>query len=213
MRATDVLPLYAAAPLPVRAFLKGRLLLSDLDRVEALVPRSGTVADLGCGHGLFANYMALSAPGRDVTGIDLSREKIAHATATVGRRTNIRFLCGDIIGAELPPVDAVTIVDVTYLMPVEEQFSLLKAAYAASKPGGTLVWKAQEQRPRWKYAITYTQELAATAAGLTEGKRGGLYFLSREEAASLLGKAGFYPEIVEMPTRRPYTDILYIGKK
>lgn len=213
MRASDILPLYAAAPLPVRAFLKGRVLLSDLDFVESRVPRSGAVADLGCGHGLFANYLALSAPARDVTGIDLSREKIAHAAATVGRRTNIRFTCGDIHGAELPPCDAVTIVDVTYLMPAEEKLSLLKAAYAALKPGGTLVWKAQERRPRWKFAFTYAQELAATKAGLTAGKRGGFFFLSRQEAASLLEKAGFYPEIVEMPTRRPYTDILYIGKK
>ena len=194
-------------------FLRGRVLLSNLDFVEAHVPRSGRVVDLGCGHGLFANYIALSAPGRDVTGIDLSREKIAHATATVGRRSNIRFACGDILGAEMPPCDTVTIVDVTYLMPFEEQLSLLQAACAALKPGGTLVWKSQERHPRWKFAFTYLQELAATTAGLTEGKRGGLFFPGREEAVSLLIKAGFNPEIVEMPTRRPYTDILYIGKK
>ncbi|MHB1325921.1 MAG: hypothetical protein ACYDGS_09615 [Thermoleophilia bacterium] len=37
------------------------------------------------------------------------------------------------------------------------------------KPGGLLVWKAQEWRPRWKYAWTYLEELITTSAGITGG--------------------------------------------
>lgn len=213
MKAYDVLRLYADAPLPVRAVLKGRVLLSNLEFVEGHVPAAGTIVDLGCGHGLFANLMALSAPGRDVTGIDLSPEKIRHARATVGERPNIRFTCGDVLKEPLPPGDAVTIVDVLYLLSPAEQLAVLQAARRALRPGGMLVWKAQERRPRWKFAWTWLQEQVATAAGLTRGKRGKLAFLSREAAVSLLEQAGFRPAVVAMPTRLPYTDILYIGRK
>lgn len=212
MKASDVLALYRNAPRPARVFLKGRVLLSNLELIESYVPRSGTIVDIGCGHGLFANLMAMSSPGRQVTGIDISPGKIEHARATVGGRANIKFICSDVLDTGLPHCDAVTIVDVMYLLPAAMQLEILKAVRQGLGPGGVLVWKAQERKPRWKYAWTWLQELAATSTGLTQGKRGKLSFLSREEAVSFLKQAGFHPSIVEMPTRLPYTDILYLGR-
>jgi 2-polyprenyl-6-hydroxyphenyl methylase/3-demethylubiquinone-9 3-methyltransferase len=211
LKAADALSLYRDAPFHTRAFLRGRVLLSDLDLVESHVPRGGEVLDLGCGHGLFANLMALRSPGRQVTGIDLSAARIEQARATVGQRPNIRFVCGDMLEAELPICDVVTIVDVMYLLPARQQQEVLDACRKQLKPGGLLVWKAQERKPRWKYAWTYLQELLTTSAGITEGKRARLCFLSREEALSALRQAGFDPRAVDMPSWRPYSDVLYLA--
>ncbi len=212
MKATEALKLYRAAPLATRAFLRTRVLLSDLDFVERHVPDAGDILDLGCGHGLFANMMALDSRHRHVTGIDLSCEKIGHAQATVGKRDGIRFLCGDILTADLSPCDVITIVDVMYLLPRQEQEEILNICRQKLKPGGLLVWKAQETSPRWKYAWTHFQELLATSIGVTQGKRERLCFLSRRQALEALEGAGFAPSVVEMPTRRPYTDILYLAR-
>lgn len=206
------LELYRREPWGTRAFLKGRVLLSDLELVERQVPESGDIIDLGCGHGLFANLMALRCPGRRVTGIDLAAGKIEHARATVGDRRNISFARADIMKTDLPAVDAVTIVDVLYLLPFDRQRELLAATRRKLKPGGVLVLKAQERRPRWKFACTYLQELLTTSVGLTRGGRGRFYFPDRQMALAMLRQAGFEPEIVEMPTWRPYTDILYLGR-
>lgn len=208
----EALRLYGRQPLRTRAFLKGRVLLSDLELVERQVPLAGEIIDLGCGHGLFANLMALGSGERRVTGIDLDAARIALAQAAAGPLPNVSFLCADIRSAALPAADAVTIVDVLYLMPLAQQLEVLRAVREKLRPGGLLVLKAQERRPRWKFAWTYAQELLATSAGLTQGGRRRLYFPARQEALVMLGRAGFDPEIIEMPTRRPYTDILYLGR-
>ncbi|MFA6001606.1 MAG: class I SAM-dependent methyltransferase [Thermoleophilia bacterium] len=207
----DVLALYSDAPASVRLFLRVRELLSDLEFVERYVPRTGTIVDLGCGHGLFANLMALSAPERNVIGIDLSPEKIEHAQATVQGRRNIEFRCGDMLDRALPECDAVTIVDVLYLLSASGQEKMLRACRKILKPGGMLVWKSQERRPRWKYAWTYAQEMITTSTGITRGKRGSLTFMSREQALAAMSGAGFRPRIIEMKSFRPYSDVLYLG--
>lgn len=208
----DTLALYRDAPLAVRMFLRGRVLLSDLEFVERQVPRTGAVLDLGCGHGLFANLMALGSPSRQVTGIDLSPAKIQIAETTTGARPNIRFLVGDMLKLDLPECDIVTIVDVLYLLPRDRQQELLSACRSLLKPGGKLIWKTQETRPKWKYYWTYFQEFVTTSIGLTQGRHSRLCFLSREESLAALSEAGFTPRLVEMHTRRPYTDVIFVAE-
>lgn len=211
MKLSDVLRLYDGASIATRAFLRGRVLLSDLEFIERQVPPRGTVLDLGCGHGLFANLLAVRSPERRVIGIDIDPGKIEVARGTIGGRTNIEFVCASLDDAALPSCDVITIVDVLYLLPGEEQRRLLRECNEKLASGGLLVWKAQERRPRWKYAWTYFQELVATSAGLTRGKRGSLTFMSREESLDALSEAGFKPRIVEMKSRRPYSDVLFLG--
>lgn len=207
----DVLGLYAGAPRSVRAFMRGRVLLSDLEFIERQVPETGAIVDLGCGHGLFANLMALRSPGRFVTGIDLDPEKILVASKTIGNRGNIDFIAGDFFTAEIPECDVITIVDVLYLLKRSEQIHILQECRRKLRSGGLLVWKAQERRPRWKFAITWFQEMLTTSAGVTRGRRGRLSFLSREDAVDILQAAGFSVRVVEMRSYRPYSDILYLG--
>ena len=214
MRApADLLRLYGGAPAATRLFMRIRLLLSDMERVERETPRTGTILELGCGHGLFSNLLALRSPGRRVIGIDLSPEKIRHARASIGGRSNIEFISGDMLELQLPACDAITIVDVTYLLPLGEQQRLLQECRRLLRPGGVLVWKAQERRPRWKFAFTWLQEMLATSAGLTQGKRRGLHFPSRAEALAMMEATGFGARVVEVPTHRPYTDVIYVGTK
>lgn len=212
-RMRKVLSLYRRAPLSTRVFLRGRTFLSDLCFVEKHVPTAGEIVDLGCGHGLFSNLLALGHPQRHVTGIDLDPAKIDIARETVGTRTNVTFLCGDITQLDLPRCQAISIIDVMYLLPPGAQRAVLQACASILSPGGTLVWKAQEKRPRWKYVWTYGQELLATSIGLTQGRRGKLHFLAREEAEAALASAGFEPTTVEMRSWRPYSDILYLARR
>ena len=208
----DVLALYGEATPVQRAFLSGRVLLSDLDFIERFVPDCGTIVDLGCGHGLFANLMAMRSASRRVIGIDPSAARIRLAAKTVGNRANIEFIRGDVSGMDVSGCDAITIVDVLYLLPRAAQQLLLKECRRLLRPGGVLVWKAQERRPRWKFALTWFQELVATTVRFTQWRVGRLEFMSREEALAALAAAGFEARVVEMKSRRPYTDILYLAE-
>ncbi|HEU5288612.1 MAG TPA: class I SAM-dependent methyltransferase [Candidatus Limnocylindria bacterium] len=203
---------YGKAPLGARLFVHGRAFLSDLAMVERYVPKKGFVVDLGCGHGLFACVLRESSPTRRVLGIDLDPRKIEVARSAIQDTQWLRFEVGDIVASAPPKCDAVTIVDVLYLLPYETQEQVLRNAASALGEGGPLVVKAQERRVDPRYALTYAQELVTVSLGFTRGGRERFYFPSREEALAMFDRAGFVVDVVEMP-RRPYTDVVYLARK
>lgn len=203
---------YRRVPLMARLFVHGRAFLSDLAFVEKYVPRHGFIVDVGCGHGLFANVLAEASATRRVLGIDVDERKIATARATAEGRPEIRFEVGDAIAAAPPRCDAVTIVDVLYLLPFAAQEQVLRNAAAALLEGRPLVVKAQERSISPRYALTYGQELITVGLGFTRGGRSRFYFPTREEALAMFDRAGFVVDVVEMRLR-PYTDVLYLARR
>jgi SAM-dependent methyltransferase len=203
---------YRSAPLLTRLFVHGRAFLSDLAFVERFVPGNGFIVDLGCGHGLFACLLREASDTRRVLGIDIDEGKIAIARAAVRDTEWLRFEVGDIAADVLPRCDAITVVDVLYLLPFEHQERVLRNAGAALGEGGPLVVKAQERRTDPRYALTYAQEMVTVSLGLTRGGRERFYFPTRMEALAMFERAGFVVEVEEMP-RRPYTDVVYLARK
>ena len=166
--------------------------------VAAALPATGRILEIGCGHGLFAAYAALSEPGRSVVGVDIDAAKIAHARdaarrfptpaatpagspgpagAGPGEPAGAATGSGRLVfavarsGAVPPgPWDAVVVVDVLYLLPAREQRLLLTEAAAALAPGGRLVVKEMGDRPRWKVRWNTLQEtLSVRVLRITAG--------------------------------------------
>lgn len=203
---------YRAAPMVARTLVHGRAFLSDLAFVDRYVPRHGYVVDLGCGHGLFANLLAEAAPNRRVLGIDMDERKIEIARATIQGREGIKFEVGDIVDEAPPKCDAITIVDVLYLLSPADQEAVLRKAAAALVENAPLVVKAQERAATPRYALTYAQELVTTALGITRASARRFHFLSRPEAVAMFERSGFLVDVIDMPAR-PYTDVLYLARK
>ena len=203
---------YRGAPLVSRWFVHGRAFLSDLAFVERYVPRHGFVVDLGCGHGLFANVLAEAGPGRRVLGIDVDERKITVARRTIAGREGLRFEIGDVIHEVPPRCDAITIVDVLYLLTPSDQEAVLRKAAQALAPNASLVVKAQERAATARYALTYGQEMLTVGLGFTRRSARRFHFLARAEALAMFARAGFLVDVVEMP-RRPYSDVLYLARK
>ena len=203
---------YRSAPLMARWFVHGRAFLADLARIEEYVPRHGFVVDLGCWHGLFANLLVEVSDRRRVLGLDSDPRKIAVARSTVGGREGLRFEVADIVAVPPPRCDAITIVDVLYLMEADDQERVLRNCAAALAEGAPLIVKAQEARLDPRYALTYAQEVVSVSLGFTRGGRRGFHFPSREEAFGMFTRAGFRVDAIQM-RRRPYTDVLYLARK
>jgi len=206
-----VLALYDDSPTVDRLFVRARAFLSDLAALERHTPRAGAILDLGCGHGLVANLLALESAARDVTGIDIAEDKVAAASRTVGGGGNVRFAVADATTYAGGPYAAITVADAFYLIPPAGQRALLVSCARMLAPDGVLIWKSQTRRPRWKYAITLGQEWLMTNLGPTQGH--GLYFLDTDESLAALRAAGL--EAVALPLRswRPYTDVLFLAYK
>jgi 2-polyprenyl-6-hydroxyphenyl methylase/3-demethylubiquinone-9 3-methyltransferase len=203
---------YRSTPLVARAMVHGRAFLSDLAFVDRYVPRHGFIVDLGCGHGLFANLLAEASANRRVLGIDVDLRKIEIARATIQGRETIRFEHGDIVHEPVPKCDAVTIIDVLYLLAPADQEEVLRKAAAALTENAPLIVKSQERSASPRYALTYAQELITNSLGLTHRGASRFHFPSRSEALERFERAGFLVDVIDMPGG-PYTDVVYLARK
>ena len=210
----DAIQLYSNQSLGIRLFLKLRHLLSPLEILENWVPKEGNILDVGCGHGLFTNYMALRAPSRNIVGVDPSISKIEVARRTESRVPNVHYILGDINDAlKHEPFDAITIVDVLYLLPEAEQREILRACYQLLNDSGILVVKAQDTKPRWRFLWTYIQEKVMVGlVKLTLGDRK-LHFLPAQKTRQILEEAGFSVEYFSLPSRIFYPNIAFVCRK
>ena len=124
--------------------------------VVDVLPRTGRVLEVGCGHGLFSTYLAQRVSGVQVHGVDIDADKVAVARrSSAGRPT---FAVAE--SGVLPegPWDAVVLVDVLYLLDEAGQRALLESCAAVLAPGGALVVKDMSTRPRWKAWVNRAQE-------------------------------------------------------
>lgn len=157
--------------------------------IEQTVPGEGSVIDLGCGWGMFANLLALKSPRREVYGIDLDEKKIRWARKTVGDRENIQFDVRDLASVELETVDAIVLYDVLHHLEEAVQFKVLKECYEKLSPGGRLILKENDVVPRWKFWVSHVVEMIACGFNITLSKK--ILFRSREEWVEILENQGF----------------------
>ncbi len=164
------LALFRGAPLGVRVHTTVRWFSAPFPAIAVALPTHGRVLEIGCGHGLFSAYAALSAPGREVLGVDIDADKVAHGRAAV---QGVRGLELDVApDGAVPdgPWDAVVVVDVLYLLPAAAQRRLLTEAASRLAPGGVLVVKEMGTTPRWKARWNALQEtLSVKVLRITEG--------------------------------------------
>jgi 2-polyprenyl-6-hydroxyphenyl methylase/3-demethylubiquinone-9 3-methyltransferase len=202
---------YRQESVGIRLFVRARHLLAPLERIAREVPRAGSVLDLGCGHGLFSNLLALQSAERDVLGVDPSSVKIEVARRSSAGLPNLRYMQGYVQDVEASGFDAICILDVLYLLPDAEKLALLRHCRRLIAPDGVLLLKTNDTYPRWKYAVTRLQERAMTGLGLTLGN-GQLYFRSAEQNAALLRAAGFRCDVADVGNWLPYPHRLFIAR-
>jgi len=208
----QALSCYRKLPLMVRFHNYVRHKTCPFDRIEPWVPQEGMIYDLGCGHGLFSIYLALSSRTRRIVGSDSSEDKIAAAILASHTISNVEFRQANILNLPMEMCDAVIILDVLYLMNHEQQEKIIERCRKYLRPGGLLIVTATDTRPRWKYLWAYFQELLAVRLfRITTGY--GLCFRPGGEFTSLFAKIGFEAHSEKIDRGYVYPHLLFICKK
>jgi 2-polyprenyl-3-methyl-5-hydroxy-6-metoxy-1,4-benzoquinol methylase len=186
----EALALYGGLPASVRVHTRIRSWTCPMDAVLERAPPAGRLLEVGCGHGLFANAAALAHPDLEVLGIDPDPRKIRWAQSTVDARGNVRFRCQGLGDVAERDFDAVAVLDVLYLVPRAEWPEFLGGLRGRLRPGGRLLLKDVEPRPRWKFYRCLAQEtVSVRLLGITHGSV--FAFADRAEMEGLLREAGF----------------------
>lgn len=218
--AKRALGLWKGSPRSSRIHTTIRAWTAPFEALEAKVPASGSILEVGCGHGVFATFLALSSKQRHVVGIDIDANKIALAKTMADRlapgEADLRFESR--ASGQLPETaggwDAIVFADVLYLLQPEDRKKLLIECAGALSSGGVLIVKEVDTEPRFKARIAQFQEFLATRViRITRGDA--MNFPSAAELAEELSLAGlvtssarldkgyFHPHCVVIGTKAP----------
>jgi 2-polyprenyl-6-hydroxyphenyl methylase/3-demethylubiquinone-9 3-methyltransferase len=184
---------HAGVPLRDRLHVAARLALCPFRWLSSLVLFAGLIVDLGCGHGHFCHALAEAAPERWVIGVDPSMHKLSIAAAVACQSPNVGFVRGSALSNPVVgPCQAVLLIDVLYLLSRAQQEQVLRNCYDRLVPGGTLLIKTMDARPRWKAALNRIEEwLAVRVLRITLSSGEALAFRSLSEWAALCARTGF----------------------
>ncbi|KKU10923.1 MAG: 3-demethylubiquinone-9 3-methyltransferase [Candidatus Woesebacteria bacterium GW2011_GWB1_45_5] len=190
-----------------------RRLLCPFEDLAKFLPSEGKILDVGCGHGIFARVLAKNHPERKILGIDPSGAKIKTAEKLAKNYKNVGFK-----RAYLKEInqkfDAITIIDVLYLLPQDERLKLLKKAKSLLAKDGLLLVKTDSKDPRWLFNILRFEEyLMVKILRFTHSDFGKIYHLGINEYKKLLTGAGF--KIVKFKVITsffPYRHPTYVAK-
>ncbi len=186
-----------------------------LPAIAACVPQQGMIVDLGCGHGLFAQLLARESADRQVIGVDLDAHKIVVAEPLTRNLPNLRFIAGDVAKIDIPPAQAVTILDVFYLVPFSVQERLLSICADRLAPGGVIVLKDMAERPHWKAWLNWLEEtLAVRVLKITASDGSGqFYFRPRAEWQALFNRLGFTVETISLDQGYYHPHVVFVARK
>lgn len=126
--------------------------VSTVRRWSSLLPRRGTVLDLGCGHGVPLAEM-LVGEGFRVSGVDASptmiaafRARFPDAPAEEGSVEDSRFFGR--------PFDGVIAWGLIFLLREEAQAGVIRRVASALEPGGRFLFTAPSQECDWTDILT-----------------------------------------------------------
>jgi len=173
-------------------------------------PRGDSIIDIGCGHGVLINLLAMCDCGyKKMIGVDLSAEKINVAKTTSSNRNS--FYLTDIFDLK-ESADVYSIFDVLYLLPHNLQEKLLKYIYDILPEDGYLILKEIGKKPKWKFLINIIQEsISVKLLHLTLG--GKFYFKSESDFNDILKNIGFKVTVEHIDRGYLHPHILYICQK
>ena len=201
---SELVAAYSDVPLGTKLFLAHRYWHSRFSDLERLVVSSGTVLDLGCGHGLFASFLGLRGPERRVVALE---KDVAKATVARGRVTNVSVEHRDVTLADFPRVDAVTLIDVAHHLESFEAQEVLLADIARSLPrGGQLVFKEVTTSLPFRFRATRALDWIAYPGEP-------LFFRHHDEFRRLLEAQGFSTRFIPFWKGLPYAPYVFDCRK
>lgn len=189
-------------------FAKIRLWDAPFEKLDRILPRSGSILDLGCGDGIVTNYLALSSSRRKITGIELNGDRVRFADRGL---KNTKFVKADVIRSKLDKnVDVILMVHLLHHLPsFEDQEEVIKNCYRALKKNGKLVIAEVDIKPTFKYLISWvTDHFIVPLLFEKRFFEPHIYFRKRRDWIKLLGSLGFSCKAISAESGKPFTHII-----
>lgn len=189
-------------------FTKIRFWDAPFKEISKMVPKKGTIVDLGCGDGILVNYLAIESSKRKLVGIEKNRDRIKEAGKGF---KNAKFVRGDVLTQKFPNADCILIVHVLHhLFSKDQQLILLNSVSKKLKRNGKLIVAEVIERPLAKYVFSWLTD-AFTVPILFEKKLFdfNFHYRSMNEWVRLLEENGFLVEAIPAHKGMPFSHAIF----
>ena len=106
---------YNSPSLWLRFYIFVRLLVCPFDKILYFLPKMKTLIDVGCGSGLWLNFLALKQKNIDLLmGVDIDGRKLKLARSSKNKK--IKYLDLKEYGNQKISTDCITLIDLFYLL-------------------------------------------------------------------------------------------------
>lgn len=191
---------------------------------ESLLPRAGTLVDLGCGRGIALALLAAAPrihaegiwpdgwpdpPGSlALVGVDAAGRVLRSARRALGQDAMIEEV--DLCGYEPPSCSAILLTDVLHYLPEDQQRALLERAAGALQEDGVLLIREADAARGWRFWVTRGAErLRAWSRGHIRQR---FHYRSTTQWRELLQSLGFIVSTVPMSQGTPFGNDLLIAR-
>jgi 1-acyl-sn-glycerol-3-phosphate acyltransferase len=191
-------------------YMRVKVSMEDKYRLfESLLPKKGTITDIGCGYGFLPYMLAFMSEDRIVIGTDYDTEKIAVADNCFSKTSNMRFFAADASECELPKSDAFIMSDILHYLPAIEQEKLIEKCIRNLNPNGMiLIRDADSSMSKRHWGTRYT-EFISTGVGFNKTKNK-LEFVSSTFIVDVVKKHNL--DIQKIDNTKLTSNVIYVIK-
>ncbi|MBI4058765.1 class I SAM-dependent methyltransferase [Candidatus Microgenomates bacterium] len=189
-------------------FAKVRFWDAPYVEVEKIVPKKGTITDLGCGDGIFTNFLALTSPKRKLTGIDIDSKRL---TAADKGLKNVQFKLADANKVNLPKSDAVILFHLLHHLKSQElQTEVLRKCIDSLRKNGKIIIIEIDVKFSFKYFLTlFTDHLIVPWFFDNKLYEPKIFFRHTKEWLILLNDLGLSCKVIMAEENKPFTHIIF----
>jgi 2-polyprenyl-3-methyl-5-hydroxy-6-metoxy-1,4-benzoquinol methylase len=161
-----------------------------------IIPRSGSIVDIGCGYGFLSYMLGLTSPQREITGIDYDEDKIRVANNCAIKTPHIHFIAQDITEYEFPKADVFVMNDVLHYLPAGLQIETIEKCIGKLNPDGMILIRDANTDLKNRHLGTRYTEFFSTNFGFNKTKHK-LSFLSKSVIEKLVENHSLQMETVD----------------
>jgi len=172
-----------------RLFAGLRLKILPLSEIDKVVPKEGTIVEIGCGHGIITNFLSLTSESRKMIGVDIDSRRIDIAKSTIGNRKNIDFVLGDFRNLQFREIDMIILFGVICLIPFDEWASLFTSIHSALKKNGKVLFHDVKKAKSWIFRLHKMREHLFHIMKITAGA--GFFVMEPKEIEDFLQRMNF----------------------
>lgn len=175
--------------------------------VEKLIPRVGTVVELGCGEGIFSNFLAVASAQRKIFSVDIDKNRIKEVDRGL---KNVIFKYGDATRMKIPKCNAIVMFHfLHHLTSFESQEKMIRSCFRSLGRNGKLIIVEVYVKPSLRYLISwFTDHFIVSILFEKKLYEPNIYYRKRKDWVSLLNSLGFSCKTIPIEQRGPFTHII-----